>query len=62
MYKLIDGKKLAATIMADVNQEIVSADIEPRLAVILVGDDAASKLYIKLKEIASRHKFQKISH
>ncbi len=54
MYKIIDGKKLAADIIAEVTEAIVDEGLEPQLAVILVGDDPASLLYVKLKEQACK--------
>lgn len=50
---LIDGKKLAETITAEVTQHIVDDGVSPQLAVILVGDDPASHLYVKLKKEAA---------
>lgn len=52
MAKLIDGKKLAEQIRNEVKNEITQLGIEPQLAVVLVGEDPASKLYISLKEKA----------
>src|SRR3989344_1263286 len=52
MYKLIDGKKLAQEVLAQVQKEIIELSIEPQLAVILVGEDPASHLYVKLKRKA----------
>ncbi len=51
---LIDGKKIAAEIRDGVKKEISSLGITPGLAVILVGADPASHLYVSLKERASK--------
>lgn len=48
--QLIDGKKIATKIIDDVANQIVEANIRPQLAVLLVGNDPASELYVKLKE------------
>lgn len=51
--KIIDGKKIAAEIRASVKRETVllkEKGITPGLAVVLVGDDPASKVYVGQKE------------
>jgi methylenetetrahydrofolate dehydrogenase (NADP+)/methenyltetrahydrofolate cyclohydrolase len=50
---VIDGKALAATIRADVKNEIAHSGLAPGLAVMLVGDDPASQLYVTLKQKAA---------
>lgn len=54
MYHLIDGKQLATTIIDGITKAIIDEGLEPQLAVILVGDDPASHLYVKLKEQACK--------
>jgi methylenetetrahydrofolate dehydrogenase (NADP+)/methenyltetrahydrofolate cyclohydrolase len=58
MAVIIDGKKIAQDIRNDVKVEAMrlkeDAGITPGLAVILVGDDPASKVYVKNKENACR--------
>lgn len=49
---LLDGRSLAAKIRAEVKDEIVRLGVKPGLAVILVGNDPASHLYVSLKERA----------
>ena len=51
---LIDGKKIAANIITQVTKLIVEKALEPHLAVVLVGNDPASEVYVKLKEKACR--------
>lgn len=51
--KIIDGKKIAAEIRAKIKNEITKLGISPGLAVILVGADPASHLYVSLKEKAA---------
>jgi len=48
--QLIDGKKIADDIISEVASQIVEKNIRPHLAVVLVGNDHASKIYIDLKE------------
>ena len=53
MTQIIDGKSLAAEIRAEIKKEIAESGIKPGLAVILVGADPASHLYVGLKEKAA---------
>lgn len=46
MSKIIDGKAIAAQIREDLKQRVSTFDTPPGLAVILVGDDPASKVYV----------------
>lgn len=48
----IDGKMLAEKILLGVRKKIVNGSATPGLAVVLVGDDPSSKLYIRNKERA----------
>lgn len=54
--KIIDGKALAQTIRErigkDVAELVAKTGVRPGLAAILVGDDPASKLYVKNKQKA----------
>lgn len=50
----IDGKTLAAGIRSDVKRAIDESGLRPTLAVLLVGDDPASRLYVNLKEKAAK--------
>lgn len=55
MAKIIDGKELAKNIREGLKEEVKelkNADINPKLAVIMVGDDKASKVYVKNKSKA----------
>lgn len=51
--RIIDGKKLALQIRQEIKKEISELGITPGLAVILVGADPASHLYVGLKEKAA---------
>lgn len=53
--ELIDGKELAKTIRANLKEEVEQMNrngIFPKLAVIMVGEDKASKVYVKNKSKA----------
>ena len=47
--KIIDGKALAAEIRADLKAKIEKSERKPGLAVVIVGDDAASRIYVRNK-------------
>lgn len=51
---LIDGKTLAAEKRAAVKATIDGMAVVPSLAVVLVGDDPASHLYVSLKQKAAK--------
>ncbi|MGI6253090.1 MAG: bifunctional methylenetetrahydrofolate dehydrogenase/methenyltetrahydrofolate cyclohydrolase FolD [Aminivibrio sp.] len=51
--KIIDGRKISAEIRASIKQEtalLKEKGVVPGLAVVLVGDDPASKVYVGQKE------------
>ena len=55
MAEIIDGKSLAKSIrqnLKDEVEELKKQGINPKLAVIMVGDDKASKVYVKNKSKA----------
>jgi len=52
--RLFQGKKEAEKILSDLARKIKNKKIRPGLAVILVGKDPASLLYIKLKSKAAK--------
>lgn len=56
--KLIDGKAIALELRAKIGEEtarlIEEHGIKPGLAVVLVGEDPASRVYVRNKEIATR--------
>ena len=58
MAVIIDGKKIAHNILDEVKAEVLRlkerAGIIPGLAVLLVGNDSASKIYIRHKENACK--------
>lgn len=52
--RVIDGKSIAAALRADIAQQVSSMKFKPGLAVILVGDDPASHVYVGNKIKACR--------
>jgi methylenetetrahydrofolate dehydrogenase (NADP+)/methenyltetrahydrofolate cyclohydrolase len=53
MAKIIDGKKIAEEIRAEVGVEVkklAKKKIQPGLAVVLVGEDPASQVYVRMKK------------
>ena len=47
--KIIDGKALAAKLRADIKTKIEQAGKTPGLAVVIVGNDPASQIYVRNK-------------
>ena len=47
---ILDGKKVRDEILAKIKAKIAKEKLDIKLAIILVGDDEASKIYIKNKE------------
>lgn len=52
--KIIDGKAVAQRITDEASAVLGRIGVVPGIAVVLVGDDAASHLYVRLKEKACR--------
>ena len=55
MEKIIDGKALAAEMREQIKEEVsklAGSGVTPGLAVVLVGDDPASRVYVSMKEKA----------
>ncbi|MEJ7789225.1 MAG: bifunctional methylenetetrahydrofolate dehydrogenase/methenyltetrahydrofolate cyclohydrolase FolD [Thermoleophilaceae bacterium] len=53
--RIIDGKAIAATVRARVAEEVAelkAAGVEPGLATVLVGEDPASHVYVRMKRKA----------
>ena len=47
--EIIDGKAIAAKVREEVRREVETMDHKPGLATILVGDDPASAVYVRMK-------------
>lgn len=52
--QLIKGREIADNILNNIKSEIENAETKPTLAVILIGKDEASRIYVGLKEKAAR--------
>ncbi|MBS0643911.1 MAG: bifunctional methylenetetrahydrofolate dehydrogenase/methenyltetrahydrofolate cyclohydrolase FolD [Proteobacteria bacterium] len=52
--RVIDGKSVAADLRASVARRVAAAGFTPGLAVVLVGDDPASAVYVRTKDRAAR--------
>jgi methylenetetrahydrofolate dehydrogenase (NADP+)/methenyltetrahydrofolate cyclohydrolase len=54
--QILDGKSLAASIRAELKQRVaalVQRGVRPGLAVVLAGDDPASRVYVRNKTLAA---------
>ena len=51
---IIDGKEIAKKLRSKIAEEVAILDRPPGLAVILVGEDPASAVYVRNKELACR--------
>ncbi|MFA5185618.1 MAG: bifunctional 5,10-methylenetetrahydrofolate dehydrogenase/5,10-methenyltetrahydrofolate cyclohydrolase [Patescibacteria group bacterium] len=51
---IIDGKALAASIRQGLKRDIAESGLHPKLGVLLIGEDQASHLYVRLKEKAAQ--------
>ena len=51
---IIDGKEIAKNLRSKIAEEVSSLDRPPGLAVILVGEDPASAVYVRNKELACK--------
>lgn len=52
MNKIIDGKKISEKLLSECKSLIEKKELRLKLAVVLVGDNTASKVYVKMKEQA----------
>ena len=50
MTEIIDGKLIGENLRAKIAQEVKAKNLKPGLAVVLVGEDPASKVYVNSKE------------
>ena len=51
---IIDGKAIAADLREKSARAVAAWDVSPGLAVVLVGDDPASQIYVRNKGVAAR--------
>lgn len=54
MAQIMDGKAYSKEILAQIKSRVENLENKPSIAVILVGDDPASKIYVKNKEKTAR--------
>jgi methylenetetrahydrofolate dehydrogenase (NADP+)/methenyltetrahydrofolate cyclohydrolase len=54
MSVIIDGKKIAGIIIEEIKQEVSQLPSRPAIAVVIVGENSASKIYVKRKSEAAR--------
>ena len=52
--KIIDGKKLSEKFLENIKKKVKDSDKKPGLAIIIVGDNPASQIYVGLKEKKSK--------
>ena len=50
---ILDGKAVSQKILEQVRKRVEAENIKAHLVVILVGEDSASKIYVKNKKIAA---------
>ena len=50
---ILDGKKVAEKVLDEVKNKVQAMSVKPHLAVILVGDDPASRIYVRNKQKAA---------
>lgn len=63
MYQLIDGKKIAEEIVNKIAGEVNRLNFQPGLAVIIVGEDPASQVYVRNKtRKAEQCGFKSVKH
>ncbi len=50
---ILDGKKVSQKVLNEVKEQVAKLNKKPHLVVILVGEDAASKIYVRNKQKAA---------
>ena len=56
MAQIMDGKAYSKEILAQIKLQVEKLQKKPSLAVILVGNDPASQIYVNNKEKTAREK------
>ena len=49
MYKILSGKEPSAALLEELKAKVEKMDKKPHLAIVLVGNDPASEIYVKKK-------------
>ncbi|MDP2684786.1 MAG: bifunctional 5,10-methylenetetrahydrofolate dehydrogenase/5,10-methenyltetrahydrofolate cyclohydrolase [bacterium] len=52
--KILDGRKIADNIISDLTHKTIKLSSKPGLAIVLIGDDTGSQIYVDLKEKAAK--------
>jgi methylenetetrahydrofolate dehydrogenase (NADP+)/methenyltetrahydrofolate cyclohydrolase len=52
--KILDGRAVAAALRAELAERVAALPFRPGLAVVLVGEDAASAVYVRSKDRAAK--------
>ncbi|MBP5684530.1 MAG: bifunctional methylenetetrahydrofolate dehydrogenase/methenyltetrahydrofolate cyclohydrolase FolD [Bacilli bacterium] len=55
MSKIIDGKKISLKIKDELREKVSKLKVKPKLVVISVGDNPASKVYVRQKEKCAKY-------
>ena len=55
MSKIIDGKKVSLEIKEELKKKVSKLKVKPKLVVISVGDNPASKVYVRQKEKCAKY-------
>ena len=50
MAEILDGKKVSDLILENIKKEVSLLNVKPKLAVILIGNNPASQIYVKIKQ------------
>ena len=54
MTVILDGKAFALKIEEELKNKISALEVKPKLAVVIVGDDEASKIYVRNKQNSAK--------
>ncbi len=49
MYKILSGKEPSAALLSQLKERVASMEKKPHLAIVLVGSDPASEIYVRKK-------------
>ena len=58
MYQILDGKKVSQRVKDELKEQVVALKekgVDPGLAVIIVGNDSASRVYVNNKKKACEY-------
>ena len=49
MYKVLSGKEVSKAVLEGIKEKVSKMETKPHLAIVLVGSDPASEIYVKKK-------------